>query len=159
MDRYFGADLKIFMLDSSNFHTCLNTYQDFKIFVINYLHMLTNITTSISSNDREHSFCDNDEKHDSLCHGMQDKNTGVAHVNPKDVSDSESDIRQNETRLENLIVVLNKTDKLSDKELEQLQDYVREIRNNNLSVCLLSCLTADGFTEFLHDLKTRVKDL
>ena len=147
------------MLDSSNFYTSLNTYQDFQIFVINYLHMLTNITTTISSNDRENSFCDNEGKHSSLCHGTQDKNTGVAHVNPKDVSNSESDIRQNETRLENLIVVLNKTDKLSDKELEQLQDYVQEIRNNNLCVCMMSCLTADGFTEFLNVLRTRVKDL
>ena len=65
----------------------------------------------------------------------------------------------NEFNIENTIVVLNKIDILKERDLKDFQLSVMKVRDQKLRVCLLSCLTKDGFAEFVTVLKEKVEKL
>ena len=65
----------------------------------------------------------------------------------------------NKINLENLITVLNKTDTLSDKELRDLNLRLLQTDYETMNVFPLSCLTKDGFSDFLAVLKEKVETL
>ena len=117
-----------------------------------YLQVLTRLAQT--DNGGENFNCDRDRKDNS--------SSGNSHSNykvPKDTSNDEPIDRIEEISKENIIVVLNKIDKLSEKDFKALHDHIQGMKNDEFHVCLLSCLTSFGFTDFLNDLKMRVKDL
>ena len=65
----------------------------------------------------------------------------------------------NKINLENVITVLNKTDTLSDKELRDLNLRLLQTDYETMNVFPLSCLTKDGFSDFLAVLKEKVETL
>lgn len=151
LDRYLKADLKILMIDSLSFCDNLSTNKNVQSSVKSYIHLLTSLTQL--EDVGENPYCDSDRKDN-----ISGENSHSGHIVQKDTSSSKPIDRIEEISMENIIVVLNKTDKLSEKEFKALHDHVHGM-NYEFHVCLLSCLTNYGFTEFLGDLKMRVKDL
>ena len=60
---------------------------------------------------------------------------------------------------DNTIIVLNKIDILNENELNKIEMYVTESRDQDIQVCPLSCLSKDGFATFVTVLKEKVESL
>ena len=60
---------------------------------------------------------------------------------------------------DNTIIVLNKIDILNENELNKIEMYVTESRDQDIQVCPLSCLSKDGFATFVTVLKEKVEHL
>ena len=60
---------------------------------------------------------------------------------------------------DNTIIVLNKIDILNENELNMIEMYVTESRDQDIQVCPLSCLSKDGFATFVTVLKEKVESL
>lgn len=91
-------------------------------------------------------------KDENLIHTSKE-NLGHTSKDPDTFSDL------NKINLENVIIVLNKTDTLSDKEFRDLNLRLQQTECETMNVCPLSCLTEDGFSDFLAVLKEKVETL
>ena len=140
------------MLDSCNLSETLNNNQNFPSSVKSYIDSFTSLTQT--ENVDEKQYLDSDRK-ENTASGNSLSNQIMSNDRSNDVPTE----RIEEINMENIIVVLNKIDKLNKKEFKVLYGRVHGMKNNKVHVCLLSCLTNYGFTELVNVLKMRVEDL